>query len=341
MKLTTRTARSGIALFCALGAFSIAPAAFAAPAATPAATQDGPDGVPVPDSDPGTRLTPDSAPAAGADRGLRRKAGRVKLRLSPGTARYGSKVKVSGNSGVRGRTRVRLLFRRNGSSRWHRLKTITSSRKGRYRAGIKATGAGRIRVEVRGNDDSAVKRLSVRSRLSVGSVHRFVKVGDRNRIGGTIRPRGVRRITVTITGAGRKVIRTRSDRRGRFSVKWSPGRSGNYRARVSAAPNRIAAGDRSRRIRLIGLRPTHASYFGPGLYGGALACGGSLSPGTRGVAHKTLPCGSKVTLRYGNRSVKTRVVDRGPYIAGREFDLTTATRNDLGFGDIGTVWTNR
>jgi rare lipoprotein A (peptidoglycan hydrolase) len=89
------------------------------------------------------------------------------------------------------------------------------------------------------------------------------------------------------------------------------------------------------------LRPTHASYFGPGLFGGPLACGGTLQPGTRGVAHKSLPCGAKVVLRFRGRTLTTRVVDRGPFVAGREFDLTQATRNDLGFGDLGTVWTNR
>ena len=33
-------------------------------------------------------------------------------------------------------------------------------------------------------------------------------------------------------------------------------------------------------------RTSFASYYGPGLYGGGLACGGSLSPSTVGVAHK-------------------------------------------------------
>jgi len=35
------------------------------------------------------------------------------------------------------------------------------------------------------------------------------------------------------------------------------------------------------------------------------------------------------------------VVDRGPYVAGREFDLTYATKEALGFGDTGEVWSTR
>jgi rare lipoprotein A len=55
------------------------------------------------------------------------------------------------------------------------------------------------------------------------------------------------------------------------------------------------------------------------------------------VAHKTLPCGTRVTLRKGDRVVRVKVVDRGPYVGGREFDLTEATRHRLGVGDVRSV----
>ena len=83
------------------------------------------------------------------------------------------------------------------------------------------------------------------------------------------------------------------------------------------------------------------SYYGPGLYGNGVACGGTLTPSTIGVAHKTLPCGTKVTIRYHGHTVVAPVIDRGPYVAGRDYDLTEATRNRLGFGGVGTIWTNR
>jgi rare lipoprotein A (peptidoglycan hydrolase) len=57
-----------------------------------------------------------------------------------------------------------------------------------------------------------------------------------------------------------------------------------------------------------------------------------------GVANKTLPCGTLVTLRYGGRTVRVPVVDRGPYVEGREFDLTEATKEALGFAGVGEVW---
>lgn len=72
-----------------------------------------------------------------------------------------------------------------------------------------------------------------------------------------------------------------------------------------------------------------ASYYGPGLEGNGLACGGTLTTHTRGVANKTLPCGTRLQLRFHHRIVNVRVIDRGPFVAGRSFDLTSATAHDL------------
>lgn len=69
---------------------------------------------------------------------------------------------------------------------------------------------------------------------------------------------------------------------------------------------------------------SNISWYGPGLYGNNGACGipGGLQKDTVGVAHRTLPCGTKVTFRYKGRTVVARVIDRGPYVAGRTWDMT-------------------
>jgi hypothetical protein len=64
------------------------------------------------------------------------------------------------------------------------------------------------------------------------------------------------------------------------------------------------------------------SWYGPGFYGNRTACGYALTRDLVGVAHKTLPCGTRVTFRNHGRTVTMPVVDRGPYVAGRQFDLT-------------------
>jgi hypothetical protein len=93
--------------------------------------------------------------------------------------------------------------------------------------------------------------------------------------------------------------------------------------------------------RLNAFRVANASWYGPGLYGNRLGCGGRLTPSSLGVANKSLPCGTKVTLRHGRRSVRVRVIDRGPYVAGREFDLTAATARRLGFHGHGAILSTR
>jgi rare lipoprotein A (peptidoglycan hydrolase) len=48
-----------------------------------------------------------------------------------------------------------------------------------------------------------------------------------------------------------------------------------------------------------------------------------------------------VTLRHGGRTVRVPVIDRGPYVGGREFDLTAATAQRLGFSGHGAILTTR
>jgi rare lipoprotein A (peptidoglycan hydrolase) len=78
-----------------------------------------------------------------------------------------------------------------------------------------------------------------------------------------------------------------------------------------------------------------ASWYGPGLYGNSTACGQTLRPSTLGVAHKTLPCGTVVKFRHRGHVLVTQVIDRGPYIAGRSWDLTEAASEALDFESVG------
>src|SRR5439155_13083352 len=72
-----------------------------------------------------------------------------------------------------------------------------------------------------------------------------------------------------------------------------------------------------------------ATWYGPGFYGKRTACGERLHRDTIGVAHRHLPCGTRVTLKYGGRYVRARVIDRGPYTRGIRWDLTGATAKKL------------
>jgi len=75
-------------------------------------------------------------------------------------------------------------------------------------------------------------------------------------------------------------------------------------------------------------------------FGLPIACqvnGGILHRDDLGVANKTLPCGTMVTFRYNGKGIRVPVIDRGPYIEGREWDLTGATAVALDFPGLGDI----
>jgi rare lipoprotein A len=164
--------------------------------------------------------------------------------------------------------------------------------------------------------------------------HRNVMAGHGVRLHGRVSPGGSRKVVIRVGGRELRA-KTRAD--GSYSARWRAPASGVFRARARVDGSSV----RSHGIRINVYRLAAASYYGPGLYGGALACGGTLTASKLGVAHKTLPCGARVTLRYRGRTVTVPVIDRGPYAGDREYDLTSATRSKLGFPSTGTVLTTR
>jgi rare lipoprotein A (peptidoglycan hydrolase) len=166
-------------------------------------------------------------------------------------------------------------------------------------------------------------------------------IAVRARVSGVGRGKAHVRLAVRSSGSKKwRVVASDNVRGGKkFNLKWRGGSAGRYMTRVSVRKFGRSASDRTGRVFVF--RRSYASYYGPGLYGGGLACGGTLSPGTIGVAHKTLPCGTRVTFKVGSRVVTARVIDRGPYVGGRDWDLTTALRNKLRFGDVGAVYATR
>src|SRR3954470_3370978 len=97
---------------------------------------------------------------------------------------------------------------------------------------------------------------------------------------------------------------------------------------VSAAPPTDDSSQQQ--ARTADYKPVTATWYGPGLYGNHLACGGRLAHRTLGVAHKSLPCGTNVALRYRGHTGVVPVIDRGPYARGVSYDLTEATAKKLG-----------
>ena len=83
------------------------------------------------------------------------------------------------------------------------------------------------------------------------------------------------------------------------------------------------------------MRVNRATWYGPGFWGNRTACGKVLKETTIGVAHKKLPCGTRVTFAYRGRWVRARVIDRGPYNGDYKWDLTRKLAKRLGFINVG------
>lgn len=87
---------------------------------------------------------------------------------------------------------------------------------------------------------------------------------------------------------------------------------------------------------LLGAIPARArfvvtSWYGP--TGNRTANGERYDPGGFTAASKTLPFGARVTLcePETKHCVSVRINDRGPYVRGRELDVTPAVAQFLGF----------
>lgn len=199
----------------------------------------------------------------------------------------------------------------------------------------RATGGAPVAVE-------AMHKVKIRAKVTRARALNGAAIRVSGRTVGTGRGKAHVRLAVRRSGSRAwKTVATTNVRAGKmFTVSWRGNRAGRYMSRVSVRKFGQTAIDRTGRVYVF--RRSFASYYGPGLYGGALACGGRLSPGTVGVAHKTLPCGTRVTFTLGNgRVVTAPVIDRGPFVAGREWDLTSGLKNKLGFGSTGAVYTTR
>jgi hypothetical protein len=182
-----------------------------------------------------------------------------------------------------------------------------------------------------------------RSRAHVSlhlSTHSVLK-GNGLAVRGKVRPSGRHRVKLVFRGPDGAVRGVTTKANGTFALRWVPGRTGSYAVRAYGVHDRQVGASASAARKLTAFRLAGASYYGPGLYGNGVACGGTLEPGTMGVANKTLPCGTMVKLRYHGRTATVPVIDRGPYVPGRDYDLTTAVKDKLGFPGVGTVMASR
>jgi hypothetical protein len=247
-----------------------------------------------------------------------------------------------------------LQYEPRAASSWQTVATATTGSAGGYRLTARLDRSGLVRVvgatgatlraaapspqAASATTAAAEQPVYVGAAISSRTGQRNVLNGHRVTVRGSLQPLAPDAPVVLQARRGHRWVtlaRAHTGRSGRYTLRFAPRETGSVPVRVRFGGN--AVNDASvHRVGVVNVyRLAGASWYGPG---GSLACGGSLTSGTLGVANKTLPCGTMVTLHYGNRTVRVPVVDRGPYVAGRDYDLTPATKARLGFGDTGTLW---
>jgi rare lipoprotein A len=130
---------------------------------------------------------------------------------------------------------------------------------------------------------------------------------------------------------------------GSFTATWQTNHIGRFAIRAvitsaaSASTDSASSATVTPPLTTTVYRPSKASWYGPGMYGKRTACGTTLTKSTIGVANKTLPCGMLVAIYYRGQTLTVPVIDHGPYVAGRDWDLTSATAQVLGIDGVATI----
>jgi rare lipoprotein A len=85
-----------------------------------------------------------------------------------------------------------------------------------------------------------------------------------------------------------------------------------------------------------------ASVYGGrgGECGSRTANGERVNCGAMTAAHRRLPFGARVRVCHGS-CVTVRINDRGPFVRGRDIDLTPAAARAIGLSGIGHVTVSR
>jgi rare lipoprotein A len=262
---------------------------------------------------------------------------------------YGQSLVASGFAPRSERGHKLLLELAPGARAWRTVGSAVVHSNGHFRIVASPRQSGSVRVVPDGGSithagvaDSTTVPESVPRHLAVAAViHAPVDSGALGgqavHIRGTLEPRAAGRLVTLEGGSGhgwRTLARARTRATGGFDLRYGAAGNGQV-VRVHFAGDRYNGGVATRASTLTFFRQSVASWYDDG---GATACGFHA---TYGVANKDLPCGTKVTFRYGGRTVTATVDDRGPYVGGREWDLNQNTAGALGFNGVDTVWSSR
>ncbi|HEY3728767.1 MAG TPA: septal ring lytic transglycosylase RlpA family protein [Solirubrobacteraceae bacterium] len=302
---------------------------------------------------PASALALSSAvPEHGADTPAAASGASLRLRIVPQRLQYNHPVTVTGRApaSVAGQT-IQLQTAASRGSSWQALRSAKVDRGGGFRLQAALRRSGFVRVVVghgapvataatfagaAGVAASPAHPVTVAAQLRVQPRPRDLLAGQAVKVAGKLLPARAGRVVhlqaQSPTG-WRTLTSTRTGGAGGFQLRSTPANGLQRRLRVQFAGDQANAGTTRSAGRVTVYRDESvASWYDDS---GNTACGFHAS---MGVANRDLPCGTKVRLRYGGRSVTAVVDDRGPFVGGRDWDLNQNTAAALNFGGVGTVW---
>ena len=269
---------------------------------------------------------------------------------APRNAAFGETVVIRGHLENASSGDQVSLQRSTSSGSWKDVRSVAidGDRKVRFRLkGVYKSA--RYRLQVRGQDDalsaspgssaSGDVTVRVKPKLTVDVQPSRVMAGNRVQVGGALKPQQPgRRVTIKRRSGGKwQTVARPKVRAGRYSARLEAANPSRSRIKVTFRGDATNTKARAKR-RIFVYDPDLATWYGPGLYGNRTACGQTLGYNTVGVAHRALPCGTKVSIFYRGRSITVPVIDRGPY-GSAEWDLTRATAARVKFSGHGTIGT--
>lgn len=266
---------------------------------------------------------------------------------------YGTDAVVSGTTTTAtGPARVALQYRAAGSRRWQLIGTGRPSAAGRFTLRAPVRQSGLVRVVETAIAADATRRTAAMlagagpiaasqpAPVAVGAAFRIADrpldavVGRPISVSGSLLPAAGGRVVQLLASSGSgwtTVAQTRTGRGGGFHLRFALAEAADRALRVNFAGDAQNRGAHASAGDAVGFSAGVASWYDDA---GSTACGFHA---TYGIANRTLPCGAKVTLSYGGRTVLATVDDRGPYVYGREYDLDQNTAAALGFYGVATV----
>jgi rare lipoprotein A len=285
----------------------------------------------------------------------------LKLDVSPRRIRFGDAVTVTGVTPATdaGRT-LRLDAAATRHSRWRTVASTQVGRDGRFRlvAALRHSGFVKVLDSTAGVVTPAADTVPPASAAAVPASaphavlvaaalrapsHSFnVLDGQAIDVRGTLLPGLAGRSVHLQARTGQRwheLASAHTGPRGGFHLHFitgdrvdAPDAGGSRPLRVLFSGDRANTRSRRRVGQMAVYRQSVASWYND--------AGGTASGfhANFGVANRSLPFGTKVTFRYGGRSVTAVVDDRGPFVGGRDWDFNQNTAAALRFGGVGTVW---